>query len=601
MTTKDDAFQAHILYRRAINRKVVAGGIARKWLYLGKEVKWRRKVEELLGTGSRVKLKDRLHRITADLRQPFLDLVADIGGRQRDPLAWWSSALSWKSSAASDLFLLISYVRLAETLIQEARATRDSLLIIVEDPWLFQQMREIWRGSNEVLLTGNSCLAREKVRNVIVGSVKRVVWLFRVLRNYWSQRWAWGWKPLSAPQHVAVAIYSYPRRDYFKADAGWQDPFLPNLDFFLRGFGYAVYRFSPPEVGGCEAEIAARYDYFRPLILYVTLSGVVRSLMALWRPRWPVTLAISGLPVQRLVERDWWSDLGRSSQCIYRMFYECFSQMLRAGEWKWCVYPYENQPWEKMIAIAARERGIQTAGIQHSTLSVNYLPYFLGSGEASHMPLPDVIFTSGPYPQRILAEGGNPTERLRMCGSIRYNNLASEDQVDDGAALTTASLSNVLVALPLERYMAEHLLAAIAAAFPAGGREEGLCFYIKTHPGRPIPSHEWGFPATQAPANLYDALQSCGMVVFIGTTVGPEAVALGRMAVRYRPGTFLDVDTSEIFGESIPTCTDDDIREVLLRVVAQGDLAPPAESVRMARQQLFAPFDPDAAADVFRL
>ena len=601
MTAKDDAFQVHIVYRRAINRKVVAGGIARKWLYLGKEVKWRRKVEELLGAGSRVRLKDRLHRITADLRQPFLDLVADIGGRQRDPLGWWSSALSWKSSAASDLFLLISYFRLAETLIQEARATRDSLLLIVEDPWLFQQMREIWHGSNEVLLIGNSYLAREKIRNVIVGSVKRVVWFFRVLRNYLSQRWAWGWKPLSAPQHVAVAIYSYPRLDYFQAKGSWRDSFLGDLDSFLTGLGYRVYRFSPPEVRGCEAEIAARYDYFRPLILYATISGVVRSLMALWRPRWPAKPTICGLSIHRLLERDWWIDVGKSSQSVYRMFYECLRAMLRNGDWRWCIYPYENQPWEKMIAIAARERGIQTAGIQHSTLSVNYLPYFLGSGEAPRMPLPDVIFTSGPYPQRILAEGGNPLERLKMCGSIRYNYLASKDQRHDRAALTAAPLPNILVALPLERYMAEHLLAAIAAAFPSGGREEGVCFYIKTHPGGPIPSHRWGFPATEAPADLHDALQSCGMVVFIGTTVGPEAVALGRMAVRYRPGTFLDVDTSEIFGESIPTCTDDDIREVLLQVVAQGDLAPPAESVRMARQQLFAPFNPDAAADVFRL
>ena len=276
-----------------------------------------------MGAGSRVRLKDRLHRITADLRQPFLDLVADIGGRQRDPLGWWSSALSWKSSAASDLFLLISYFRLAETLIQEARATRDSLLLIVEDPWLFQQMREIWHGSNEVLLIGNSYLAREKIRNVIVGSVKRVVWFFRVLRNYWTQRSAWGWVSLPVPQQAAVAIYSYPRSDYFQADGSWRDPFLGDLDSFLTGLGYKVYRFSPPEVGGCEAKIADRRGYFRPLILYSTLSAIIRSLAAFWRPRWPVTLAISGLPVQRLVERDWWSDLGRSSQCIYRMLPRC--------------------------------------------------------------------------------------------------------------------------------------------------------------------------------------------------------------------------------------------------------------------------------------
>ena len=107
-----------------------------RWIYLGKDVRKRRRVETLLGRERRYPLRGRLHEVAARIRRSFLDFVSEVGVRQHDSLAWWSSAFSWKSWAASDLFLLTCYLRLAEELVHEAVERRTRLVVGVEDPWL---------------------------------------------------------------------------------------------------------------------------------------------------------------------------------------------------------------------------------------------------------------------------------------------------------------------------------------------------------------------------------------------------------------------------------------------------------------------------------
>jgi hypothetical protein len=471
----------------------------------------------------------------------------------------------------------------------------------VEDPWLLRQLKENWAGDPGVHVSIKARLWPRKVRAVLLGVAKRDRWLLKVLWHYCRQRWTWLSGRTRVPTRAAIAIYSFPMARCLRDGSAWEDPFLPGLDQFFNNLGYDVIRFTPPEQSGFENQLAARRNYFHPLILYATAGSIFRSLAAIWWPRWPRQLSLKGMSIQTLVEREWWIEVGRSSSCVYRMFYECSRRMLRRGEWKWIVYPYENQPWEKMISLCARERGIRTAGIQHSTLSKYYMSYFLGIGEAQHMPLPDVICTSGPYPHRMLAEGRNPIERLKMCGSIRYNYLTNHGQKGSPPPLDFAIRSQVLVALPIDIHMAQHLLAAIRSAFPLGGREEGLCFHIKAHPMCLISQANIGFPALEAPTPIYEALQTCGMVIFVGTTVGPEALALGRPVLRYRPELLLDLDPSEVYGDSIPTCTDVNLRESVLALVRGDQQVTPADHIQTVNAQIFAPVDWEMLEDIFRL
>lgn len=556
------------------------------WVYLGKDVRRRRRVESALGAENRWRLRGRLHEAAGELRQPFLDFVAELGARQRDPITWWSTTLSWKVWAIADLFLLICYLAVAERLIHETLASGVRLLLIVEDPWLFRQLRDSRRGVEDVAFQRAGLLARRLLWCLARGGAARARWGLRVIRHYLRQRRAWGGTRRVSPGWPAVALYSYPHQRCLRGDTGWEDPFLPGLEGFLRSLGYQVVRFSPPLPEGFEREIAARSAHFRPLILETTFAGVCRALSAFWWPRWPKDLAVAGLPVGRLLKGERWKELSQSSLCYYRMFYECARRMLREGAWRWVVYPYENQPWEKLLAIAARQRGIETVGVQHSTLATFYMSYFAGREEIARMPLPDVICVAGPYPFRLLAEGGMPAARLRLTGSLRYGHLGlAGDRSADGHQLPPAPLSEILVAVPVDVSAAKHLLAALHAAFPTGGLEDGLRFHIRIHPHNPeITMADVPFPAQASPPDLAEAFRCCGLIIYTGSSIGVEAASMGRAAIRYRPALLLDMDPGELYGEAIPTCTDDNLREVVTTVISQGRVPPPIDP-----GELFAP------------
>jgi len=568
-----------------------------RWVYLGKNIEKRIRVETLLGSVRKFPLGGRLHGATGSLRQPFLDFVGEVGARQRDSITWWSTAFSWKSS---DLFLLVCYLGLTQDLIREAGEGKRQLIILVEDAWLFNQMKGIWKGDDKVRIEGGVSLWPQKARGLTSCLIKRAWWLVRVMRHYVSQRWEWGARSIDSPRRPAAAIYSYPLTRCLRNDGGWQDPFLPKVDHLLATLGYEVRRFSPPEARGLEQKIAERHQYFYPLILYASASGVVRSLFAFWWAQWPEELKIGGHPVGYLVDREWWMEMGRSSLCVYRMFYECLRSMLRTGEWRLIVYPYENQPWEKMLCLCARGRKIRTVGIQHAIFSSYSMAYFLGASEAGTMPLPDIICASGPYPERLLVEGGTPRNRLRLAGSVRYGHLTGNGTERPSLEHKPAPMTEILVALPIDIHMVRHLLAAIRDAFPSGGVEEGLRFHIKTHPMCPLRDKDIGFPVVRAPDDFRQAVEMCGLVIFAGSTTGPEAIAMGRKVLRYRPEMLLNVDPSEAYSDSIPTCSEENMRDSVLTLIHDSTRQESGEIAEATSRKLFAPLEPKVLLEIFQ-
>ncbi len=569
------------------------------WLYLGKDVHQRQRVGEVLGLEKLWPLEDRLHRVASTLRQPFLDFVAMAGEGQRDAIAWRSSAIAWKSWGASDLFLLVCYLRVGIDVIQEAVSRHLSLVLIVEDPWLFEQLKGNCHAQPDIEFLRGEGLLKHKAEAAILGVARRVWWLLRMVWYGIQQKFCSG-RGFSPPKTPTVALYSYPALPNICESGGWNDPVLPDLDRLLQNIGYDVIRFSDPQCWGLERQLGERVDYFRPLILYSTLSSLISALFSLLWSKKTILSHVADLDIRRLIEREWWLESGRSAVCRYKIFYQCLTAMLRSGSWRWVVFPYENQPWEKLLVQCARELGIRTAGIQHVPLSVYSLSFFLGEGESSHMPLPDVLFTSGPYAQKVFEDGGIPHERLMMCGSIRHAHLADQSSNGHATRLNSAPLTEILVGLPLDIYTTRHLLAAIASAFPQGGRQENIRFHVKAHPRRPLDINCLGFPAVEAPVSFEDALRHCGLVIFVGSTVGPEAVAWGRMALRYRPELLLNLDQSEVYGDLIPSCTDGTFRKTVLGLVRSQRNPPPVEHVKAVTDQIFAPFNRDLVTEIFR-
>jgi len=570
---------ARLSFRSPSRARVPEGA---RWLYLGQDPEARGRLAARLGSPP-LALGGRLRRAADRLRAPFLDMVAELGRSRRDQAGWWAGTLPWKSWDASDLFLLSCYLAVCVELAGASDDRAEPLVVVVEDPWLLRQAREALGRTSGVSFEPPPALWPRKVRAAALGAARRLRWGTRMLLSA-SRLAALARGRRRAPLGGgAVLVYAYLQARTF-AGPGWEDVFFPGLESELARAGARMTRCADPDATGFERELTERSELAVPLLGFASPRGFLRALTAL-PPRLPDGCVLDGLPVDVLIRREWWHDLSRAGRCAFLLLWDAARGLLAAGSWRALVLAWEGQPQERLLALAAREAGVRVVGSQHTTVSPDQLPFFLGRGEAAWAPWPDALLTAGPRPAALLAAGGVPRERLAAGGSRRYR------APDPSAPRPAAASGEVLIVLPLDPLRSRHLLAAAARAYPRGG--EGFSFAVKPHPGNLAALGEFPFPVRVDARPLEQAVSAAEIVLFTSTAAGLEALLLGRPALRYRPDALLDVDPCDVLADDVlPTAGDADLREKL-EELRRRPRAPSPETVRRAFDELFSPLAPE--------
>lgn len=536
------------------------------WVYLGTDSRLKAGTERRLGRPPRP-VGRLIEGQARRLRQPFLDLVEHLGEGQ-DPTRWWAGTLAWKDAGASDLFLLCVYQAAAHEL---ARSGRD-LALVVEDPWLLEQLR--LSLATRMRSDGAPFLLPSILKSAALGAGRRLKWLWRLARSRAAYQRLGVQPGRPGPRTVALFSYASPR---CLAKESWSDPFNPGLAEELAAAGFSVKRFVDPDATGLEEGIAARG--VEPLLVHAGLGDLAACALQLPLSS-PKGACLAELPVDLLLERERWHDFSRAGRCSFELFRRCAARFLDAGKWAAVVYPWENQPQERMLALEARRRAVRSVGVQHSTMPSLQLSFFSGQGEAAWAPLPDALVCMGPLCLRQLEEGGVPAQRLLVGGSRRFG----------AAAAVPAQGKDVLIVLPIDLAPSLKLLEALARAYPRGG--EGFAFRVRAHPSQPLPEGAIAFPAVPDTGTMSEALAACSVVLFTGTTAGLEALRAGRVAVSYRPEGLLPIDPSDcLAAAALLSCGDEDLRETLER--ARRLPAPKPDALA----QVFAPVAPKVWLD----
>lgn len=574
---------------------ILAPGDPRTWCYLGRDQELRLRIRTLCGDD--VSIGTALTDVALRVKQPFLDWLARLGRRQPDAVRWWASAIASKSPLQSDIFFLVCY---GEMLAAWAGGGSPADVVVVEDPWLLAAAREWLRGSERVQVSSGH---GESLVEAASG-LRRLAWRRRLtfaIRASWAALAARSAMSRHLPilKRPAALIFTWIEARAFLPDGMFRDPYTGRLAAILERSGLCVARLTPlafPRALWSAMRISPERFIATPA--FVEIGDVLSAAGATLRIEADANeRALFGRDHGLLLEREQLMENASHSFREHLLGHAAVRRIAaRLGGAKLTViYPFENQPHEKLLCLAWREAapdatlvGYVTAGIPSLLLS-----FFLGAGEADYLPLPDTIVANGPASRDLLAVSGYPADRLVDGGAFRFEHLAGLSSSNAPRDRTRAP--QLLVPLPTVGLYARELLASLTEVFreplidPAT-RQQVRCvvtFHVDLPRDAvvdaPLP------PSISLSAQpIAELLTESALCLFVPPTGSwREALIAGVPVLRYRPET-LDLDPIDALGGlTLPVCS----RATLREAIVEGLGAPrpsPTERARLL-SRLYSP------------
>jgi hypothetical protein len=514
----------------------------RKWAFLGTDRQKRLRLTRLFGEAQRFSYAQELHRVMEECRQEFLDRLATIGKSQTSPLYWWATCLASKSPYLSDLFLNFCYFKLLQ---RWSRTSALNLMVIVDNPAILRALA--------LEPEGDLTLLRATLESLYEW-ISRVIWksaalVFAAKMTHWWTLNAYcrllykrRWRALQNHTYD-VMVYSWIEdRSFADGNARFVDHYLGKLAEFYREKGFSVARVTPVTLPNhLLSKLYRNAEAIIPVSAFITLRDILRITIS------EPLAAISFGP-----DNHWFAVLcdgerGRESYAsrwyllyhqAYQRFFNSFVSKLRHA----FIYPFENQPWEKMLLLSLRKPrpAFSVIGYQHSTIPQFLLNYHLGKDESEFMPFPDLLVANGALHENFMKSLGYPCE-IENGGSLRYRAEKHSANINMDLAPSEKE-KKVLVLLGPTKLYALELVDYIIKIAPQSNKQ----FLLKTHPDLPASRLErWigplppGVSFIEGPLEKY--LGQAAYAIHMGTTAALECFRRGMKIIKYLP-ELIDLD-----------------------------------------------------------
>ncbi|MBI2104118.1 MAG: hypothetical protein HYT90_00855 [Candidatus Omnitrophica bacterium] len=563
-----------------------------EWCYLGTNTGQRARVAKALAFARERPVGEAVTRLAHELRQPFLDWIGEAGAKQPDPVAWWGSALASKSPLQIDLFLLVCYAELVRSWVREGQETA-GCIVVVEHPWLASLLRQHLAGDPRVACRGVgwSWRARDAaawVLKMLAAASVEALWGMKAMA---AVRWTFRGTadPMDGLTGRAVLICSWIQPRCLAEPGRLADPWTGRLGEILTAHGERVKRLTPLQV---PSPLLPSLRAFAPSLIvtlrHVTAGDLLRAVSSRFRLRHLRCLSrFRGWDYAILLSAEELRERGQSHVTHGRLFCAAMRRIARryGAKVKCLIYPFENQPWEKLLCLAWREQAPHVAlvGYQHTWVPPLLLPYGLGARERQIAPLPDRIVANSEWNLRALKAGGFPEETLFMGGALRHEHLhrSTNGGARDPRSAASASTQPpaVLVAFPLHKAHASRLLTDLLEEFRrplmVNGAAEPVRFALKLHPSFPLRQFCRRPPALPpwiawSDEPLSQSLAEADLLLYAGpTSTGWEAALSGVPVLKYQ-SDLLDIDAGhELDGLSIQACTRATMRGSISRFLGE--------------------------------
>lgn len=535
---------------------MVTAGAARRvitgkrltWCYLGMDVAARARLRRECGED--VAIGSAVTEIALRLKQPFLDWIAELGARQRRPQHWWSSALASKSPLQSDMFFLACY---GETLALWTRTGAPAQVIVIEDPWLWSTAADWFGDCPDFKFAGPGGLARlaDAARCRIRGvwaALAFVVWCVGAMV---AARRAFPAARARGPA-VDALIFTWIEPRSFAVDGSFTDAYTGRLADLLASQGRHVSRMTPLVVPRrLWSALRRSGERFLVAPALIRLGDIWRSGIGGFRiDEIGQHSVFQQRDHRRLLQRQRLLESAGLAFRQHQLWYRVARRVAAtAAPGTMVVYPFENQPHEKLLCLAWRQEapdarlvGYVTAGIPALLLS-----FFLGKEESRFQPLPDWIVTNGPASLDLLAAHGYSPDHLVDGGAFRFEHLSTvvaSHRRQDGR-----STRRVLVALstvaPYSRALVDDLLQECRTPIvDSSGRvvEFVLTFHVDLPAERLLGARPLPPSVAVTTCSVNDLAPDSDLCLFAPPTGSWREVAiLGLPVLRYEPD-LLDID-----------------------------------------------------------
>lgn len=300
----------------------------------------------------------------------------------------------------------------------------------------------------------------------------------------------------------------------------------------------------------------------------------------------------AGFPIGKLMAEEIGRSMSAAEFFMDIMISRAFERLTGQARLRAVIYRTEFQPFEKAILSGIRGKTLGIA-FQHSTFGRNYLPYFFVPGELKGyndgsrcaMPLPDLLLTTGWYAREVMVNNGFDSNRVEVCGPVRYARLLEycrsqrpREEIRRNLGLDLSAVI-FLVASSVVREGSWAMLVALRQALETLPVLPYIVF--NSHPAMRLDSefHEQvgkllradGCRVLASDTLLHDYLAASDGIILTGTTVGVEAMLLGVVPVVFESRFVFDAKSMSEVAEACLVVNDAAGLSSALRQIMEHD------------------------------
>ena len=541
-------------------------GLSFSWAYLGQSIAaFHRARDYFEDHGAWLATTDRFHRVAEDLRKPFLAYLYGLG-LEIGSLHWWISSLSFRSGFSSKSFHQACYLKVALDLVDSWAGPGPLILVVSDSPvWRALKNNSPQEDGKEVrFLVSRPSAASRAVRYALKMLAHRGWFLFREIYR-WLQSRMMIRRPPTLAEPVTL-IVSYATQANLSNARPFHESYFGNLSTQLENAGSSV-AISPmllKEVPYHEALTRFR-DVPLPVLVphrYLTLLDLVRAAVRSCNklPLPDPLPRFCGLDIEPLLQEElrgfrvtnWAADVLLVAALVRRWADTGLT-------FERIIYVYENQPWERALCWAARRYmpGTVLVGYQHARVPRFLLNLYFAPGGEIAAPLPDRVVTVGRHTARLLTNDGYGPIQVRVAGALQMQGFL-ESRPDRNGSNMAPSEPVVLVAPSSGLEEAAELVDMAVHLFD---RDEGVKVVVKCHPQMTYHQAS-GLAAADLPGHvqvsdqpIIELMQESAVMVYSGSTVCIQALALGLPLIHVRPQFDFDLDPLEAVPDARPEVT----------------------------------------------